>query len=111
MLSHFGSYIYERQNKSIIEDEDGFATYYFVEGLCYIEDIYVVPAKRKSGIAAKYADQIAAEAKLKGAKALIGTVKPSTQGSTESLKVLLAYGFRLETCVQDFIFFRKNLEA
>lgn len=110
MLSNFGKYIYERQNKSIIEDENGFATYYMTNGSCYIEDIYVVPEKRKEKIASTYADKIAEEAKQKGMKVLVGTVKPSAIGSTESLKVLLAYGFRLESSVQDFIFFTKSLE-
>ena len=58
-MSHFANYIKERQNKEIIEDESGFATYYFIMPDCYIEDIYVIPEKRKAGIAAKYADKIA----------------------------------------------------
>jgi len=109
--SHLARYIYERQGKSIVEDENGFATYYMTNGVCYIEDVYVIPEKRRSKVCFGYADKIAEIAKKNGMSALIGTVKPSAFGSTESLKLLLAYGFKLECCEHDFIFFRKNLEA
>ena len=108
-MSLFGQYIYERQNKSILEDEFGFATYYFQNDCCYIEDIYVVKEKRKENIASKYADKIAEEAKAKGMKYLVGSVKPSTNGSTVSLKVLLGYGFQLVAAQEDFIWFKKEI--
>ena len=108
-MSLFGQYIYERQNKCILENEFGFATYYFQNDCCYIEDIYVVREKRKSGLASEMADKIAEEAKSKGMKYLIGSVKPSTSGSTASLKVLLAYGFQLVSAQEDFIWFKKEL--
>lgn len=108
-MSLFGQYIYERQNKSIIEDEFGFATYYFQNDCCYIEDIYVVREKRKENIASKYADKIAEEAKSKGMKYLVGSVKPSANGSTVSLKVLLGYGFQLVAAQEDFIWFKKEI--
>jgi len=111
MISHYGQYISERLGKSLIEDENGFATYFMVNDVCYIEDVYVIPEKRKTGIVFAYADKIVEEAKAKGMKVLIGTVKPSAAGSTVSLKVLLAYGFQLESAVEDFIFFKKSLEA
>jgi L-amino acid N-acyltransferase YncA len=111
MVSNFGKYISERQDKLIKESEHGFATYYFSGSYCYIEDIYVVPEMRKSGIAAKFADEIAAEAVEKNCLELVGSVKPSTKGSTESLKVLLAYGFKLWRAHEDFIWFKKTLEV
>jgi|CXWK01.1.fsa_nt_gi predicted GNAT family acetyltransferase len=110
-MSHFANYIKERQNKEIIEDENGFATYYFAGPDCYIEDIYVVPEKRKSGVAAKYADKISKIAQEKNCLNLIGSVKPTANGSTASLKVLLAYGFKLYSANEDFIWFKKKLEV
>ena len=111
MLSNYGSYLYERLGKSILEDENGFAVYFNVNKACYIEEIYVKPEMRKSGIAAGYADKIAAEAKQKGMEILIGTVKPMSKGATTSMKVLLAYGFEVESCNGELIFFKKSLEA
>lgn len=110
-MSHFAEYIKERQNKEIVEDENGFATYYFVGPDCYIEDIYVIPEKRKTGICFMYADKIAKIARDKNCLNLIGSVKPSANGSTVSLKVLLAYGFRLHSANEDFIWFKKKLEV
>ncbi len=111
MQSNYGRYIYERLGKSILEDEDGFAVYFCVNKACYIEEIYVRPEARKSGVAKKYADEISRQAKQNGMEVLIGTVKPSAKGSTTSIKVLLAYGFELESCEHDFIFFKKSLEV
>ncbi len=110
-MSNFADYIKERQGKKIVEDENGFATYYFAMPDCYIEDIYVVPEKRKSGVASKYADEITKIAIEKNCLNLIGSVKPSANGSTGSLKVLLAYGFKLHSATEDFIWFKKSLEA
>lgn len=109
-MSHFGNYIKERLDKNIIEDAHGFATYYFVMPDCYIEDIYVVPEQRKNGVASRYADEIAKIAIQKGCLNLIGSVKPSANGSTASMKVLLAYGFKLVSAKEDFIWLKKKLE-
>lgn len=109
-MSTFGEYIKEREGKEIIEDERGFATYLFQEnGSCYIESIYVRPDFRKTGVAAEMADKIVEIAKKRGAKELLGSVSPSTKGSTASVRVLLAYGFSLDSSANNFILFRKDI--
>lgn len=62
---------------------------------CYIRDIYVDPVYRKQNMASKMADIIAETAKANGCTRLLGSVCPAANGSTASLKVLLAYGFSL----------------
>lgn len=109
MSSLYGQYIKERLNKDIIETDKGFATYYFVNDSCYIEDIYIKSEFRKSNEASKLADQISIIAKEKGYKKLCGSVVPSSNNSTESLKVLLAYGFKLDSSVNNFIIMVKEL--
>ncbi len=109
-MSLYGQYICERQNKSILENESGFLVYYFEGVYCYIEEIFVVEADRNNGIAAKMADEVKQIAIDKNCKWLVGSVKPSTNGSTSSLKVLLAYGFKLYRAHEDFIWFRIDLE-
>lgn len=109
MASLYSSYIYEREGKEIVESEKGFATYNYINNGCYIQDIYVKPEFRKEGIASKMADQIAEIAKSKGYKKLFGSVCPSANGSTESLKVLLAYGFKLSESSNNFIILEKDL--
>lgn len=111
MRSLYAQYLNEREGKQIVEDERGFAVYSFLPELnsVYIEDIFVLPEFRNQNIASEYADNIAAEAKSKGFLTLIGTVRPSANGATTSLKVLLAYGFEVSSSEHDAIYFRKTL--
>lgn len=109
LLSLYSQYISEKTNKKILETDTGFATYSITESTVYLEDIYIVPAYRKTGLAAKMADQIAEIAKAKGCSKMFGSVIPTTSGSTESLKVLLAYGMKLDSATNNFIVFVKEL--
>lgn len=108
--SLYAQYIYERQNKSIIEDENGFASYYYINDSCYIEEIYVKRECRKAGIASKYADTIAADAKAKKARQLVGSINLNTNNATTSMKALLAYGFQLTSAANNMIYLTKALE-
>jgi ribosomal protein S18 acetylase RimI-like enzyme len=110
-MSLYAQYLMERENKRIVETELGFATFYFLpeKDACYIEDIYVRPEYRKNGEAAKMADEIAAIARDKGCKYLLGSVSPSATNSTASLQVLIAYGFRLDVASPNFIVMKKDL--
>ena len=103
-------YIKERTDKSVKTIGNiGFATYFVRGNSMYIEDIYVKPEYRKSGVASKLADEIAEEAKEQDLKYLLGSVDPNTKGCTGSLKTLLAYGFELLGIEDDLIFFKKDL--
>lgn len=109
--SMYASYLRERTNDLILEYEQGFATYRYLNNntTVYIIDIFVNPASRESGIAASLANEIVKQAKLKGCKELIGSVVPSTKYSTRSLKVLLGYKMELSTASNDLIIFRKDI--
>lgn len=109
--SNYALYIEEREGKQIIEDAYGFATYLFTGQHCYIEDIFVKKAHRASGHAAKYADQITAIALEKGYKKLLGSVNLNAKNSTTSMKVLMAYGFKLLSVEPgQMIYLEKELE-
>ena len=117
----YADYIKERTGRESVYSDNGFATYMFfeakpadgpapaVEGGCYIEDIYVDPAFRQSGQASSMADLIVADAVSKGYTKLYGTVAPTARGSTASLKVLLAYGFKLWKSDQNLVWFIKDI--
>lgn len=109
MESNYALYIKEREGKEILESEKGFATYYFLSDGCYLQDIFVKPEYRESKEATRMANNIAEIAKLKGFNKLYGTVCPTTNGSTESLKVLLAYGFKLDSSLNNLIVLVKDL--
>lgn len=108
-MSLFGDYIKEREDKEIIEDSFGFATYSFLADGIYIIDIYVAPDYRKSNVASKYADKIADIAKSKGLNKLYGSVCPAAKGSDASLKVLQAYGFKLDSLSNGLIVMKKDI--
>jgi hypothetical protein len=106
----YADYLKEHRGDHLIENEFGFAVYRFLnETQVYIVDIYVVPEQRKSHEASTIADAIVVVAKARGCSELLGTVVPSANKSTESLKVLLGYGMRLKSASDDLIIFSKGI--
>jgi GNAT superfamily N-acetyltransferase len=110
-MSLYADYIKERTFDDIIETEQGFATYrYLNEGKSvYIIDIYVIPESRKVGVAGYLADRIVKEARIVGATELLGSVIPSARNSTVSIQVLLGYGMTVLSAGPDLIIFRKEI--
>lgn len=109
MASLYARYIKEREGFEIVENDLGFATYQIDGSRCYIRDIYVAKAAREMNLASKMADEIAIIAKAQGCNQLMGTVCPQAHHATSSLKVLLAYGFKLESSRDNLIIFTKEL--
>lgn len=110
-MSLYSEYLTEKTNDEILETENGFATYRFIqfENIVYIIDIYVRPSHRKTGLASAMADEIAIKAKKRCITKMIGSVVPSAKNSDESIKVLQAYGMKLKSATNDFIIFEKDL--
>lgn len=109
-MSMYAKYIKELCGDEIIEADHGFATYRYIDDkTVYLKDIYVEPAHRKSYKASVIADEIVKAAKLKGCTKLLGTVMPSANNSTLSLKALLGYGFKLKSSSDNMIFFEKEI--
>jgi ribosomal protein S18 acetylase RimI-like enzyme len=110
-MSLYANYIKEKTTDHILESEHGFLTYRYLDEdkSVYIIDLYVMPDFRKIGIASAMADHVVAEAKLRGCTKLLGSVVPSNKYSTDSLKVLLAYGMILESASNDFVIFKKEI--
>lgn len=114
-MNKYAAYLKELKHFEMYEDADGFVTYGFMRESdgsisCHIEDIYVVPEKRKAGVASQYADVVSAIAREAGASKLLGSIVPSLPGSNYRMQVLLAYGFKLRSSEADFIWFEKELK-
>jgi GNAT superfamily N-acetyltransferase len=107
--SLYGQYILEREGKQIIERPEGFATYFYTNDMCYVENVYVAPEFRRTKIGRELLEKAASEAKLRGIKKLLVTVRPSANGSTTSLKAVTACGFTLQSAANDAIFFVKEI--
>lgn len=109
-MSMYADYIKERMGDEIIEREEGFATYRYVNSYeVYIIDIYVKPDFRKTNIASQMADEIAEIARKEGKVMMIGTVSSTAKNPTESIKVLLGYGMKFRSSNQDGIIFEKEM--
>jgi GNAT superfamily N-acetyltransferase len=112
MPSHYANYVAERTNKLIYEDEYGFITYYYlvneVAGLM-IEDIYVSPEHRRKGVASAMADKLVEKAKELGYTKCWGQVCPAAKNSTESMKVMLAWGLNIHSFSNNVIFLCKDI--
>lgn len=107
--SLFARYKKERENAIVVEDEFGFASAKVVEDGLYIDEIYVIPEKRKEGIASKYADRLEEVAVELDYKKLYGSVCIDANKATDSLKVLLAYGFSLHHLSDNMIYLYKEI--
>lgn len=107
-MSLYGEYIKEYAGREMLETENGFATYSFFDGgICYIVDIYVVPEKRNAKVASDLAFEIEQIAKDKGCTVLLGSVDTNSKNPTQSMKVLLAYGFEYDSLSGSLIYFKK----
>lgn len=110
-MSFYGEYMHEREGFSTVEDDYGFATYILTpeENCAYIRDIFVTPSYRRKGNCFGYADKIVELAKAKGITRLVGSVCLNAKGSTESMKMMLAYDFKLRNLNGSMIFLEKEI--
>lgn len=108
-MSLYGKYIKERLGREIIETEHAFITFYQYEDGYYVENVYVDPDYRKTGIASSLVDEVAEIAINAGYKKLYVSVVPSANGSNDSMRAILAYGFKLNSSANNFILLKKEL--
>lgn len=109
----YQEYLEERMGDGLVYRDEGFASYrYFNDGdtpSVYIVDLYVRKDFRKSGIASEMADRIVEIAKRDGKTRLIGSVNSLAKNSTDSIKVLLAYGMEFYKSTPDGLIFKKEI--
>jgi|SRR5271165_1214786 len=108
-MSLLAEYFKEAQTKEIVEDDRGFATYYFLNEGVYVEDIWIKPEFRSNGAARDLLDQIAEIAKNRGCSKMLGSCVPSAKNSTHALKAAFSYGFELLYAKENFIAYSKDL--
>lgn len=112
-MSLYSEYLKERIGDEVIEHEDSFVTYRFIEDAgvrtVYIVDIYVRPFFRNSKVASFLADEIAVIAKERGCKRMIGTVSSTAKNATQSIMVLIGYGMDFYKCNNEGLIFKKEI--
>lgn len=95
--------------RAIFLEGIGFAIYHLHPDECYLEEIYVVPERRRDKIATKIADEVVKIAKENGISLLTGSVVPSANGASVSRKALESYGFKLYETQDDFEKYYKEI--
>ncbi len=108
-MSLFKEYISERKGYECVELEEGFASYFIKDKECYVEDVFVKAEARRKGVATQLMNSVSMIAIEAGCEIMTVTVVPSTNGSTESLKASLFYGFKLKACHHNVILLEKEL--
>lgn len=107
--SMYSDYLKERENAEILQLEHGFAVVRQLPDCLYLQDIYVVPEKRKSGYGKHILEIVQQTAKDMGYSKILGSCSPSANGSTVSLKAILACGFMLQSSEKDIIYLVKEI--
>jgi hypothetical protein len=108
-MSLYSDYVHERTDKHVYETTKGFIVYSFTEDALYIEDVYVVKQYRRQRTCFEFGDYAAGIARFKGKSKLLGSVMVNTKGASESMQMLLAYGFKLDSSTNNFILLKKEL--
>lgn len=109
-MSLYAEYAKERLGRETFETEFAFATYCFPSAdECYIVDLYIRPEFRRTGVGTDFGHAIAEIARSRGCKYLSGSVVPSANGSTESVKALLSFGYKIAKSEVNLIWFYKEL--
>jgi GNAT superfamily N-acetyltransferase len=104
-------YMAEREGIEYILRPNGFITFKKVSNdSMYLQDVYVLPEYRKTGLASELANEVCEIAKKRDCTKIIGSVCVDAVGSTDSLKVLLAYGFSIKSLNGNMIYFIKELQ-
>lgn len=107
--SLYAAYYLEREGVHVVEHEWGFATYKLMPEHVYLQDIYVIPSRRKDGLGVQLMNEVAEIAKKKGLRTMFGSVAPSTPFGHTMTQIMLGLGFRIHSSDKDIIYFKKDL--
>ncbi len=108
-MSLYADYIRERTQKKVLETDYGFCVYQIFGKECYIEEVYVVPEKRREGYATMLGDLVGAIAKGLDCTHLTGSVCVRAPEPTRSLRGLIAAGYKILRCEPDMIYMVKEI--
>ncbi len=109
-MSLFGIYVQETMGFDIIENEKGFITYKFLENDdCYVDHLFIHPGFRQSGEGTALGLQITTLAKDAGCKRLVANVNTKFKYPTQAIKAFLAFGFKIDFAIKDFICISKEI--
>lgn len=91
--SQWARYKAETSGTCFIEHEYGFISYSMLPDAIYLEDIWIDPAQRKSGLGAALVAQAEAEGLKMGKQVSLAVINLTSATCADSLKAHLAIGF------------------
>jgi GNAT superfamily N-acetyltransferase len=111
MKSLYAQYVKEREGLDLLEKEEAFLTYTINadQGYIFIQDLYVIPEKRRSQVASQLADEVVSIAVQQGCSILYGQVDTRANQWERSAKVLEGYGMSAFKTENSMIYFKKNI--
>jgi GNAT superfamily N-acetyltransferase len=109
--SHYALYMLEAFGKIVIENEEGFIMFWQPSGttICYIEDIYVAPAYRQTGVTAKFELEAIDWAKARGLTHLMGSVNMRISTPERSISELRKAGYKYSHMENNILYFLKSI--
>lgn len=110
-MSLWSDYIREREGNAVIEEGWGFIEYRLAPPVCLIHSLYISPGERKRGRGSELADLVAEIARREGCTLLWSQVVTATLNATDSLKAILAYGFRVQDAQNGVIVLTKDIKG
>lgn len=102
-------YVFEREGVEVLEHEHGFSLVKQVGDALYLQDVYVVPEFRRQGVGRSMLEIVEVVAAERGLKKVITSCDPKANDSTESMKAILACGFRMHTCENNLVYLIKEI--
>jgi hypothetical protein len=87
-------YYKERMNAELIYTDYGFISYRMVHPFCQILELHITPSERKKGRASELADRVTRLAEMEECTHLWAQVQKEALNASESLEVILRYGFK-----------------
>lgn len=94
-LDMFAEYVREREGGIVLKHRHGFAIYKEQGDLGYLQDVYVLPDYRQTGVGRELVQEAINIAKKSNKKALLTTTDTSANGATESALAILKTGFKI----------------
>lgn len=108
-MSLYAEYLKEREDKHVIENDFGFATYSINKEEIYLQDIYIKPEYRLQGMGKDFLRYVENEGLSHGCKFITGSVDTKLKSCTDSAKAILSCGFKVAGLRGDLIIFYKEL--
>ncbi len=108
--SLWASYIAELRDTVFIEKEWGFISYSLMEDCIYLEDVFVIPERRKEGLALRLVEEAEAVGRAAGRKFSMAVIRLENRGHAESLKAHLTVGFVPYLCENNKIWLNRRID-